>query len=590
MAQHSDNERAPSKNLGELRTLWPFVRPYLGFVFLALLFLVLGALTTLALPVAVRQMIDLGFDQANQAEISRYFLILMAVAIAMGIFTSLRYFWVSWIGERVVADLRKAVYGKVIHMSPSFFESTRTGEVLSRINTDTTLVEVVVGSTFSIALRSAFMFAGASVMMVYTSPRLAAMIALLIPLIVVPIVLFGRWVRKLSKLNQDRIADMSATATETINAIHTVQAYAQDKREEKNFADRVETVFGTARKRLRAETLMSILIVTMVFGGIVGVLWMGAQSVIDGSMSAGTLSQFVLYAILASTATGALTQVYGDLQRAAGALERIMEMLALQTDIQSPQNPRSLPATVGGRIELDHVSFAYPSRPDKLILQDINLAIEPGEKIALVGPSGAGKTTLFQLLMRFYDPTAGHIRLEGIPITELDVLDYRRQLALVAQDVTIFSTDALENIRYGVPESDPQAVEDASRAAYAHDFLTELQDRYQTYLGERGVRLSGGQAQRVSIARALLTDPPVLLLDEATSALDAESERLVQAALDQIMQGRTTLIIAHRLATVREADRILLLDQGRIVAQGSHDRLIEQSPLYAHLASLQFAA
>ena len=582
-------DREPSKNLLILKRLWPYVRPYRRHVGVALLLLVLGAITTLWLPVAVRQMIDLGFDKSQETEIARYFLLMLGVAVAMALFTGLRYYWVSWIGQRVVADLRKGVYERVITLSPAFFESTRTGEVLSRINSDTTLVEVVVGSTFSITLRSAFMFVGASTMMVVTSPKLAALIALLIPLIVAPIVLLGRWVRKLSKANQDRIADMSAMATETINAVKTVQSYAQDPREASRFGKAAEAVFKVARKRIRAEALMSILIVSLMFGGIIGVLWIGARSVIDGAMSPGTLSQFVLYAVIAATTTGALTQVYGELQRAAGALERILELLILEPDVMSPAEPREAPKRARGAIDFRGVSFAYPSRPDRPILNGIDLSVEPGEKVALVGPSGAGKTTVFQLLMRFYDASDGEICLDGLPITQLDLLAYRRQLALVAQDVTLFSTNALENIRYGSPEAAQELVEQAARTAHAHEFVSDLADGYDTYLGERGVRLSGGQAQRISIARALLTDPPVLLLDEATSALDAESERLVQSALDAVMAGRTTLIIAHRLATVRQADRILVMDQGKIVGQGTHDELTGSSALYAKLAKLQFS-
>ncbi len=586
----AEQDRKPSKNLAILKRLWPFVRPYLSKLLLALALLVLGAATTLSLPIAVRQMIDLGFDPAQQSAITRYFLLLFGVALAMGLFTSLRYFWVSWIGQRVVADLRQAVYRKIMSFSPAFFETTRTGEVLSRINTDTTLVEVVVGSTFSITLRSAVMFLGASAMMIITSPRLALLIGLLIPLIIAPIVIMGRWVRRLSKENQDRIADMSATATETINAIKTVQSYAQDARETRRFSDNAEAVFGIARRRIRAETIMAILIVWLMFGGMIGVLWIGAQNVIDGTMSAGTLSQFVLYAIIAATTTGALTQVYGELQRAAGALERILEMLEMEPEIRSPANPRPSANRARGRLEFADLSFAYPSRLDRRVLDDIQLTIEPGEKVALVGPSGAGKSTVFQLLMRFYDPTEGQILLDGAPINELDLLAYRRQLALVAQDVTLFSSNALENIRYGNPDASREQVKEAARSAFAHDFIADLQDGYDTFLGERGVRLSGGQAQRIAIARALLTDPPVLLLDEATSALDAESERVVQQALDAVMEGRTTLIIAHRLATVRQADRILVMENGRIVAQGTHDSLTRDSALYAHLASLQFAA
>ncbi len=581
-------ERPRSKNLGQLKTLVPYITPYTRYIALALLFLVLGAAATLSLPVAVRQMIDLGFSAENQDAISRYFGLMFIVAVAMALFTGLRYFWVSWLGQRVVADLRDAVYRKVMRMSPAFFETTRTGEVLSRINTDTTLVETVVGSTFSITLRSIFMLIGSVLMMIISSPKLAGLIGLVIPAIILPIVIAGRRVRKLSKAAQDRIADCSAMATETINAVQTVQAYAQGPRETDRFGQAVNSAFRTNVKRIGAETLMSIAVVIMVFGGIVLVLWKGASSVIAGSMTAGELSQFVLYAILAATTMGALTQVIGELQRAAGALERITELLNMQADIRDPATPAPLALPARGRIQLENVSFAYPSRPDRPVLQAVDLNIEPGHTVAVVGPSGAGKSTLFQLLLRFYDPIEGCITLDGTDIRQLRLDDLRQQMALVAQDVTIFSSDALENIRYGKPGSSRPQVEQAAIAAHAHEFIEDLSEAYDTYLGERGVRLSGGQAQRLSIARALLTDPPILLLDEATSSLDAESERLVQQALDEIMQDRTTLVIAHRLATVRKADRILVLDRGRIVAEGVHRDLVETNQLYRNLARLQF--
>jgi len=581
-------DRPASKTLGPLKKLLPFARPYYLQIGLALMFLVLGAAATLSLPVAVRHMIDLGFSPEHQEAISRYFAIMFGVAVAMAVFTGLRYYWVTWLGQRVVADLRDAIYRKVLAMSPEFFESTRTGEVLSRINTDTTLVETVVGSTFSISLRSIVLLIGSAIMMTISSPKLAGMIALVIPAIIVPIVVAGRMVRRLSKLSQDRIADCSAMATETINAVQTVQAYAQEKAEQKRFSKAVLEAFQANVKRIRAETIMTIAVIIMVFGGVVLVLWAGARSVIDGTLSAGVLSQFVLYAILAAGAMGALSSVIGELMRAAGALERITELISMTPAIRSPDKPRRLPEPVQGNIHISGLEFAYPSRTDMPILSGIDVSIAAGETVALVGPSGAGKSTLFQLLMRFYDPTKGSISVDGIDIRDLDLASLRGQMALVSQDVTIFSTNALENIRYGASDSTRDEIKQAAKAAHADEFISAMDKGYETYLGERGVRLSGGQAQRLSIARALLTDPPILLLDEATSSLDAESERLVQEALDEIMPGRTTLIIAHRLATVRKADRILVLDHGKIVAEGKHEELIEQNALYARLSELQF--
>ncbi len=535
-------DRPKGKSLQPLKKLLPFARPYYLQIGLALMFLMLGAAATLSLPVAVRHMIDLGFSPEHQDAITRYFGIMFAVAVAMAVFTGLRYYWVTWLGQRIVADLRDAVYQKVLAMSPEFFESTRTGEVLSRINTDTTLVETVVGSTFSISLRSIVMLIGSAIMMTISSPKLAGMIALVIPAIIVPIVIVSRIVRKLSKLSQDRIADCSAMATETINAVQTVQAYAQEKAEEKRFSKAVMGAFKANVKRIRAETIMGIAVITTVFGGVVLVLWAGARSVIDGTLSAGVLSQFVLYAILAAGTMGALSSVIGELMRAAGALERITELLSMTPAILSPVEPRSLPDPVKGNIRIRGLAFAYPSRLDAPILSDIDVSIAAGETVALVGPSGAGKSTFFQLLMRFYDPTAGSISVDGIDIRDLDLASLRSQMALVSQDVTIFSSNALENIRYGASECTQDEIKQAAKAAHADEFISAMDKGYETYLGERGVRLSGGQAQRLSIARALITDPPILLLDEATSSLDAESERLVQQALDEIMPGRTTLV------------------------------------------------
>ncbi|MCF6226812.1 MAG: ATP-binding cassette domain-containing protein [Xanthomonadales bacterium] len=581
-------DREKSKDMSHLRGLFPYVTRYRKYIFLALLFLVLGAATTLYFPVALRHVIDLGFAEGQHEKIAQYFWIMFAVSILMAVFTSLRYYWVSWLGQRVVTDIRKDVFDRVVGMSPAFFETTRTGEILSRINTDTTLVESVVGSTFSIALRSIVMLIGSMIMMIITSPKLAGMILLLIPVIIVPIILFGRKVRVLSKQSQDRIADSSALATETIYAIHTVQSYAQNERENQRFSESVLQAFTTSVKRIAAATSMSMAVVIMVLGGIIFVLWLGAQAVIEGTMTAGTLSQFLLYAIIAASTAGGLTAVWGELQRAAGALERITELLNMQSDIQSPEDAHIFTEKVKGNIALEDVTFAYPSRLDQPVLEAISLNIKAGETVALVGPSGAGKTTMFQLLMRFYDPQQGLIKIDDVALTALELGSLRQQMALVSQDVTIFSTNALENIRYGRPDASDEQVYAAAKAAHADVFIDDLAEQYDTFLGERGVRLSGGQAQRLSIARALLTDPPILLLDEATSALDARSEKLVQQALDELMRDRTTLVIAHRLATVRKADRIVVMNEGRVVAEGSHEELIESNELYRSLAELQF--
>ncbi|MBE9549648.1 MAG: ATP-binding cassette domain-containing protein [Proteobacteria bacterium] len=581
-------DREKSKDMSHLRGLIPYVTRYRKYVFLALLFLVLGAATTLYFPVALRQVIDMGFAEGQSDQMNRYFWVMFVVSILMAVFTSLRYYWVSWLGQRVVTDIRTDVFSRVVDMSPAFFESTRTGEILSRINTDTTLVESVVGSTFSITLRSIVMLIGSMVMMIVSSPKLAGMILLLIPVIIIPILFFGRKVRGLSKDSQDRIADSAALATETIYSMHTVQSYAQGETENQRFSGSVQQAFSTSIKRIAAATKMSMAVVIMVLGGIIFVLWLGAQAVIDGSMSAGTLSQFLLYAIIAASTAGGLTAVWSELQRAAGALERISELLNMQSDIQSPADAHVFAGKVKGNIEFQDVTFAYPSRLDQPVLKDVSLQIKAGETIALVGPSGAGKTTLFQLLMRFYDPQSGGISIDGEVLTSLELDSLRRQMSLVSQDVTIFSTNALENIRYGRPDASDEQVYQAAKAAHADVFIEDLAEQYQTYLGERGVRLSGGQAQRLSIARALLTDPPILLLDEATSALDARSEKLVQQALDELMRDRTTLVIAHRLATVRKADRIVVMNEGRIVAEGSHEELIESNELYRNLAELQF--
>ena len=587
MAADKSSEREKAA-LSQLKLVVPLLKPYKKAIVTALVFLVLGAAANLAIPVAFKLMIDLGFSAENQDRLSQYFILVFAVSIAMIIFTSLRYFWVSWIGQRVVTDLRKKVYGKVIGQSAEFFETTKTGEILSRINTDTTLVETVVGSTFSIALRSFVTFVGALFMMVVSSPKLAMFIGFLIPVVVIPLVITGRRIQKLSRIEQDRIADSSALATETINAIHTVQSYGQENRERDRFFSAINRAFTAAINSIRMTTILMVMIGCVVFGGIVLVLWLGAKDVISGAMTAGTLSQFVMYAVMAATSTGALTSVWSELKKAAGALERIVELMHTENPIQSPASPHPINATVLGNLVFDQVTFAYPSRPDKPVLKNLSFEIVPGQTVAVVGPSGAGKSTLFQLLMRFYEPQQGNILLDGVNINQFDLLELRQQFALVAQDATLFSTSAAENIAYGRPHADSALIEAAARAAHAHDFIERLAERYDTYLGERGVRLSGGQAQRLSIARAIMTDAPVLLLDEATSALDAESEQMVQQALNQLMKKRTTLVIAHRLATIKKADKILVMDDGELVASGRHQELINNNPLYARLAKLQF--
>lgn len=584
----TDKTESSKASLNHLRLIKPLVTPYKKHIMLALLLLFLGAAANLAIPVAFKQMIDLGFAAENQNTLSYYFLVVFIVSSLMILFTSLRYYWVSWIGQKVVTDLRKQVYAKVMNQSQEFFEKTKTGEILSRINTDTTLVETVVGSTFSIALRSAVTFIGAAFMMIVTTPKLAMYIAFLIPLVVLPIVFTGRKIQKLSKAEQDRIADSSALATETINAMHTVQSYAQEKTENNKFITAINNAFKASVASIRMTTIMSLIVGFVVFGGIVFVLWLGAQDVITGVMTAGTLSQFVMYAIMAATSVGALSTVWSELKKAAGALERIIELMNTESTIKDPITPVKLPQTLLGNITIKDMSFAYPSRPDLNVLQDISFEVVPGQTVALVGPSGSGKSTLFQLLLRFYEPQSGLIKLDGESIENLALNDLRSQFSLVAQDVTIFSTSAKENIAYGCPDASDEEIKTAAKLAHASEFIERLEKGYDTYLGERGVRLSGGQAQRLSIARAVITNPPVLLLDEATSALDAGSEKVVQEALNTIMKGRTTLVIAHRLATIRQADQIIVLDQGKIVAIGKHEQLIRNNALYAELAKLQF--
>ncbi|WLE61787.1 ATP-binding cassette domain-containing protein [Burkholderia plantarii] len=582
------SDAAPrAARIGPLFSLLPFMRPYAGRWALAFLALVTSAGATLVLPVAFKYLIDRGFAGGDPAHVDRYFVALFAVALVLAGATALRFYLVSWLGERVTADLRRAVYGHVVRMSPQFFETTQTGEVLSRLTTDTTLIQAVVGTSLSLGMRNFFMLLGGLAMLVVTSPVLSGYIIGTLVVVVAPVVIFGRRVRRLSRASQDTVANASALAGEVLNAMPTVQSYRQEAFEAGRFGDAVETAFDTALRRIRARAWLTGVVIVLVFSAIVFVLWLGAQAVLAGTMSAGQLSQFILYAVLTAGAVGAVAEVWGDLQRAAGATERLLQLLAARSPVLEAGRTVPLPMR-GTGIRFEDVSFSYPSRPGIDALAGISLDVREGEHVALVGPSGAGKTTLFQLLLRFYDPRAGRITINGVATREVPLDALRRAVGVVLQESVIFSGSVLENIRYGMPEATLDDVKRAAGMAAAADFIEDLPQGYDTFLGERGVRLSGGQRQRIAIARAILKNPPILLLDEATSALDAASERLVQQALDNAAQNRTTLVIAHRLATVQQADRIVVLEHGRIVAQGRHAELLTSSPLYAQLAALQF--
>ena len=589
MADPAFTDRPKSRSLKPLRALLPFLRPYRGTLLLALGALLVAAAAMLALPVALRYLIDEGMAAGHPETINRYFLAFLAAAAVFGLFAALRFYLVSWLGERVVADLREAVYARVIRMDPGFFEVTRTGEVLSRLTADTTLVQSIAGVNLSITLRSTISIVGSLVMLAVTSLKLTVLIVVLIPLLIVPLIVLGRRVRRLSRTSQDRIADTSGLADETLNAIQTVQAFTLEGLNSRRFDQAVEDSFRAAVQRTRVRSTLTAIATMLIFGGITFVLWVGAHAVIRGEMTGGQLSQFLLYAVYVAVAAASLSEMWGEVQRAAGAMERLVELQHAEPRIVAPAKPVPLPAPGRGEIRFDRVSFRYPSRPDATALNEFDLLIRPGETIAFVGPSGAGKSTTFQLLLRFYDPESGRILIDGIDIAKADPQDVRRRIGLVPQDTVLFAASARENIRYGRPDATDAEVEAAARAAAADEFVRKLPEGYATFLGERGTRLSGGQRQRIAIARAILRDPPILLLDEATSALDAESERLVQEALERLMQQRTTIVIAHRLATVLEADRIIVLDHGRIVAQGTHGELVRGNELYARLAALQFA-
>jgi ATP-binding cassette subfamily B protein len=588
----TDSSR-PRAHPRSLSGLAPFLRPYRARIALALLFLVLAAAATLLFPVALRQLIDGGLQAENAGErllaLREHFALLFAVAAAMGVFSAIRFYLMSWLGERVTADVRNAVYAHVLQQSPEFFETTQTGEVLSRLTTDTTLVQTVVGSSFSMGLRSTVTGLGALAMLIWTNPLIMSQVLLVLGGVVLPSIWFGRRVRRLSRASQDRVADSSAIAAEVLNAIPVVQSYSAEGREAARFGAATEQAFATAKRRITARSLLMGFIIIATSATLLWGLYQGTQAVLAGRISAGHLGQTVFYIIMLASSFAILGEVYGELLRAAGATERLMELLASQSAITSPAQPQPAPSSAAGTaVEIEALTFHYPSRPAQAALSYFTLRVAPGETVALVGPSGAGKTTVFQLLLRYYDPTRGQIRLDGVPLPQLTLADLRARIAIVPQEPVIFSASALENIRYGRPEASDEEVRAAARAAFADDFIRALPEGYATFLGERGVRLSGGQRQRIAIARAMLKNAPLLLLDEATSALDAGSERMVQAALESAMRNRTTLVIAHRLATVQAADRIVVIDQGRLVEQGTHEQLVAASGLYARLAALQF--
>jgi ATP-binding cassette subfamily B protein len=587
-SQLTQSPAETSAKLRPLLALAPYVARYRGRAALAFISLTVAAITTLVVPIAVRRMIDFGFSPEGIALINSYFSVMIAIVAVLAAASASRYYLVMTIGERIVADLRRDVFAHLVSLSPAFFDSARSGELVSRLTADTTQIKSAVGASVSIALRNMMLFIGATAMMVITSPKLSGFVLLAIPLIVIPLVAFGRWVRRLSRNAQDTLADASAYASELISSIRTVQAYTSERLATGRFGGDVEAAYEAARSSTRARAVLTLIIIFIVFSSVVAILWVGSHDVLTGQITPGRLGQFVLYAAFAATGLGQLSEVWGEVSAASGAAERLFEILRVKSQITAPSKPVALPVPARGDVGFDNVSFAYPTRPDVLAIDNVSLAVKAGEKVAIVGPSGAGKSTLFHLLLRFYDPARGTISLDGVPVRSADPVDVRARIALVPQDTVVFAASARENIRFGRPDATDAEVERAADLAHATEFLRRLPDGFEAQLGERGVTLSGGQRQRIAIARAILRDAPLLLLDEATSALDAESETLVQTALEELMRHRTTLVIAHRLATVLSCDRIMVMDQGRIVEQGTHAELVAANGLYARLARLQF--
>jgi ATP-binding cassette subfamily B protein len=587
-AQLTQSAASGRARLRPLLALVPYVARYRGRAVLAFIALTIAAATTLVVPVAARRMIDFGFSPEGIALINNYFSVMIAMVAVLAGASAARFYLVMTIGERIVADLRRDVFTHLVSLSPAFFDSARSGELISRLTADTTQIKSAVGASVSMALRNVMLFIGATAMMVITSPRLSGFVLLAIPLVVLPLVAFGRWVRRLSRNAQDTLADATAYASELVGAIRTVQAYTSERLAEARFGGEVEQAYEAARSSTRARAVLTAIIIFIVFSSVVVILWVGSHDVLIGTISMGRLGQFVLYTAFAAAALGQLSEVWGDLSAASGAAERLFEILRVKSQIALPASPRALPVPARGDVSFRNVSFAYPTRPDARAVDGVSLSVRAGEKVAIVGPSGAGKSTLFHLLLRFYDPADGVISFDGVPIRAADPREVRSRIALVPQESVVFATTARENIRFGRPDADDAEVERAAELAHATEFIRRLPGGFEAQLGERGVTLSGGQRQRIAIARAILRNAPLLLLDEATSSLDAESETLVQTALEELMHHRTTLVIAHRLATVLSCDRIMVLDQGRIVEQGTHASLVAANGLYARLARLQF--